>query len=200
MYGFHSVDITDDGEWIVTDSLGQNPVPYGDAVSDDRMVVGNGVPDFYLSWNNSLRWKSFDLNVNMRGAFGHQILNFGRLYYENLNNTQYNMLKSAFDEVYGKALLDYPLVYVDYYIEDGDYWKIDNATLGYTFNAQSLPGFLSTAVESARIYVAGRNLLTLTGYEGLDPEVRTTGLSPGMDHRDQYPTVRTFTLGMNLVF
>jgi hypothetical protein len=164
------------------------------------MIIGNGVPDFYLSFNNSVRWRNFDLNVNMRGAFGHQIINFGRLYYENLNNTQYNMLNSAFDKVYGKALLDYPLVYVDYYVEDGDYWKIDNATLGYTFDAQSLPGFLSQAVTSARIYVAGRNLLTLTGYDGLDPEVTTTGLSPGMDHRDQYPTTRTFTLGMNLVF
>jgi len=200
MYGFHSVDITPEGEWIITDSLGQNPMPYGEGNNDDRMIIGNGVPDFYLAFNNSLRWKQFDLNVNMRGAFGYQILNFGRLYYENLNNTQYNMLHSAFDQVYGKALLDYPLVYVDYYVEDGDYWKIDNATLGYTFDAQSLPGFLSTAVSSARLYVAGRNLLTLTGYKGLDPEVTTTGLSPGMDHRDQYPTTRTFTFGMNLVF
>ncbi len=200
MYGFHSVGISPDGEWIITDSLGQNEMLYGEGTSDDRMIIGNGVPDFYLAWNNSVRWKSFDLNVNMRGAFGHQILNFGRLYYENLNNTQYNMLQSAFDKVYGDALLDYPLVYVDYYVEDGDYWKIDNATLGYTFDAQSLPGFLSQSVESLRVYLAGRNLLTLTGYKGLDPEVQTTGLSPGMDHRDQYPTTRTFTLGMNLVF
>ena len=147
-----------------------------------------------------MQWKNFDLNVNMRGAFGFQILNFGRLYYENLNNTQYNMLHSAFDEVYGKAVLDYPLVYVSYYIENGDYWKIDNATLGYTLDSSELPGFLGNVVQSARLYVAGRNLLTLTGYKGLDPEVRATGLDPGVDHRDQYPTVRTFTIGMNLVF
>jgi TonB-linked SusC/RagA family outer membrane protein len=200
MYGFHAVDITDEGEWIVTDSLGQNPKPYGDAISDDRMVIGNGVPDHYLSFNNSFQFKSFDLNLNMRGAFGHQVLNFGRLYYENLNNTQYNMLESAFDPVFGKAVLDYPLVYVDYYVEDGDYWKLDNATLGYTLNASALPGFMSSAVQSARIYISGRNLLTLTGYKGLDPEVRTTGLDPGTDHRDQYPTTRTFAIGMNLVF
>lgn len=200
MYGFHSVDITPEGEWIITDSLGANPHPYGEGNNDDRMVIGNGVPDYYVSFNNSLGWRNFDLNVNMRGAFGHQILNFGRLYYENLNNTQYNMLQSAFDQVYGTALLDYPLVYVDYYVEDGDYWKIDNATLGYTFNAGSLPGFMATTLSSARIYLAGRNLLTITGYKGLDPELQTTGLSPGMDHRDQYPTTRTFTLGMNLVF
>lgn len=199
-YGFHSVDITPEGEWIITDSLGANPMPYGEGNNDDRKVLGNGVPDWYLAFNNSLQWKSFDLNVNMRGAFGFQILNFGRLYYENLNNTQYNMLHSAFDKVYGKAQLDYPLVYVDYYLEDGTYWKVDNATLGYTFDVGSLPGFMSTALQSARVYVAGRNLLTLTGYKGMDPEVGTTGLDPGVDHRDQYPTTRTFTFGMNLVF
>jgi hypothetical protein len=94
-------------------------------------------------------------------------------------------------------------VYVSYYIEDGDYWKIDNATLGYTFQAGSLPRFLSSSVQSARFYVAGRNLLTLTGYKGMDPEVRTvTGadLNPGTDARDQYPTTRLFTLGLSLTF
>lgn len=199
-YGFESVDINSDGEWMVRDSAGTSVVPYSEAGANDRRILGNGVPKHYVAWNNSLQWKNFDLNVNMRGAFGFQILNFGRLYYENLNNTQYNMLHSAFDEVYGKAILDYPLVYVSYYIEDGDYWKIDNATLGYTLDADVLPGVLGSSVESARFYVAGRNLLTLTGYKGLDPEVRATGLDPGVDHRDQYPTVRTFTIGMNLVF
>ncbi len=198
-YGYESVDINGDGEWIVLDSLGNN-VPYSDVVADDRRILGNGVPDHYVAWNNSVQYGNFDLNVNMRGAFGHQILNFGRLYYENLNNTQYNMLQSAFDPVYGKTILDYPLVYVSYYVEDGSYWKMDNATLGYTFDAGSLPGLMADAVQSARIYVAGRNLLTLTGYKGLDPEVRATGLAPGTEHRDHYPTVRTFTLGMNLVF
>jgi TonB-linked SusC/RagA family outer membrane protein len=200
-YGFESVDISEDGEWIVLDSLG-NQVPYTDAVSNDRRVLGNGVPDHYVAFNNSFRLGNFDLSVNMRGAFGHQILNFGRLYYENLNNTQYNMLRSALDPVYGKEVLDYPLVYVSYYVEDGDYWKVDNATLGYTFHAGSLPAFMSSAVQSARIYLAGRNLLTLTGYKGMDPEVSVAGagLNPGTDHRDQYPTTRVFTFGLNLTF
>jgi len=98
-------------------------------------------------------------------------------------------------------VLDYPLVYVSYYIEDGDYWKVDNATLGYTF--ARLPAFLSGTVQRARIYLAGRNLLTISGYKGMDPEVRTvtgTDLNPGTDHRDQYPTTRVFTLGFNLTF
>lgn len=201
-YGYQSVDISPTGEWIVLDSLG-NRIPITQAKANDRRVLGNGVPKHYLAFNNSLRRGNLDFTVNMRGAFGFQILNFGRLYYENLNNTQYNMLRSAFDKVYGKQVLDYPLVYVSYYIEDGDYWKVDNVTLGYTFQAGSLPRFLSSSVQSARIYMAGRNLLTLTGYKGMDPEVRTvtgTDLNPGVDARDQYPTTRLFTLGLNLTF
>jgi len=66
-----------------------------------------------------------------------------------------------------------------------------------------LPGFLSSAAQSARVYVAGRNLVTITGYKGMDPEVRTvtgTDLNPGTDPRDQYPTTRVFTFGFNLTF
>jgi hypothetical protein len=55
-------------------------------------------------------------------------------------------------------------------------------------------------VSSARIYLSGRNLLTLTGYKGLDPEVSASGFSPGNDSRDQYPTIRTFTFGVNVAF
>lgn len=199
-YAYHAVDISSDGKWIVSDSLGKNPMPYGDAGFDDRMVVGNGVPDHYLAWNNSIRWRALDLQVNMRGAFGHQILNQGRMDFENLNDPQRNTLRSAFDPVFGKAVLDDAIIFVDYYVEDGDYWKVDNATVGYTFDSTSLPGPVARAVQSARIYAAGRNLLTLTGYSGLDPEVPVTGFIPGIEDLHRYPTTRTFTLGMNLVF
>src|SRR5205807_8718408 len=141
----------------------------------DRRRLGNGVPKHYVACNNSVRWGNLDLTVNMRGAFGFQIPNFGRLYYENLNNTQYNMLRSTLDPVYGKHVLDYPLVYVSYYIEDGDYWKVDNATLGYTFARR--PAVLSGTVQRARTYRAGRNPPTISGYKGLHPQDRTvTGI------------------------
>jgi hypothetical protein len=52
-------------------------------------------------------------------------------------------------------------------------------------------------LHNARVYVSGRNLLTLTGYKGLDPEVSFSGLAPGNDNRAQYPTTRMFTLGLS---
>ncbi|MFW6206000.1 MAG: SusC/RagA family TonB-linked outer membrane protein, partial [Gemmatimonadota bacterium] len=149
--------------------------------------------------NTAVRYKNWDLDVNMRGAFGHQILNFQRLFYENPTNTEYNMLQSALEPVYGEEMLDYELDYVSYYVEDGDWWKVDNVTLGYSFEPNQLFA-LSDFVSSARVYVSGRNLLTLTGYKGMDPEVSTSGLAPGNDPRDTYPTTRTFSMGMSLTF
>lgn len=193
-YGWKSVDITDDGIWIVENAAGEH-IPITASDPDDRQVLGNGLPKHYLGWNNSFRYYNFDLEINMRGAFGFQILNFQRMYYENPRIFQYNMLETAFDKVYDKAKLTYDLAYVSYYVENGDYWKIDNVTLGYTFK---LPG--RQYIKNARIYASGLNLFTLTGYKGIDPEVNRIGLNPGNDERDKYPTTRTFTMGINLTF
>jgi TonB-linked SusC/RagA family outer membrane protein len=193
-YGWKSVDIDEDGVWQVLNKDGE-VISIKDATEEDKRVLGNGLPKYYLSWNNSFRYKQFDLSMNMHGAFGYQVLDFLRLFYENPRNAQYNMLKSAFDKVYNKAELDYDLSYVSHYIENGDYWKIDNVTLGYTIPLKTKKTF-----SSARVYASGLNLITITGYKGIDPEVNRSGLAPGNDDRDKYPTTRTFTLGVNLTF
>jgi len=195
-YGYKSVDIDQNGQWIVLDKNG-NRISLDNASLDDRHILGNGIPDYHLGWNNTFRYKNFDLNINMRGAFAFQILNFQRMFYENPTLTPENMLKSAFDKVYGKRRLNTTLAYVSYYVENGDYWKLDNATLGYTFDVSNK---LGGAVQHARIYVSGSNLFTITGYKGMDPEVDSSGLTPGNDPRDKFPTTRTFTLGLNLTF
>ncbi|MGH7575764.1 MAG: SusC/RagA family TonB-linked outer membrane protein [Longimicrobiales bacterium] len=206
-YGWESVDIDENGEWIVLGAEG-SPIPIEDAGEADKRVLGNGIPKQFLAWNNQLQVGSFDLSVNMRGAFGFQILNFSRMYYENPTITLYNGLRSAYDAPYGRLdangdpiRLNYPQAYISYYVEDGDYWKIDNATLGYTLDPNML-GRLGGAVSSARVYVTGRNLLTLTGYKGLDPEVAFAGdpFTAGNDSRDQYPTTRAFTAGVTITF
>jgi TonB-linked SusC/RagA family outer membrane protein len=192
-YGLKAVDITDDGIWIIERPDGTR-IPATESSTDDRQVLGNGIPKYYASWNNSFRYKNFDLSINMRGAFGYQILNFSRMFYEN-PTIGYNTLNSAYDKVYGKAVLSDVQRFVSYYVEDGDYWKIDNATLGYTFNLANKNVF-----KNLRIYASGINLLTITGYKGIDPEVKQTGLDPGNDERDKYPTTRTFTFGVNVTF
>jgi TonB-linked SusC/RagA family outer membrane protein len=218
-YGFKVIDIGNDpadaanyGQWIYEGSDGQ-PVNKSDFAGsfEDKKVIGNGVPKFYAGWNNSFRYKNWDLSITQRGAFNFQIANFQRMMYENPTYKQYNLLRSAFDKVYGKTLLKTPQQFNSYYIEDGDYWKIDNITLGYNFKTKALK-----YIQSARVYVSTLNTFIITGYTGIDPEVSmqngtvnaqsginvisTRGLDPGIDWRDKYPTTRTFTIGVNVTF
>jgi hypothetical protein len=116
------------------------------------------------------------------------------MFYEN-PTIGYNTLDSAYDLVYGKAVLSDVQRFVSYYIEDGDFIKVDNVTLSYSFNSKS-----SNIFQHMKVYVSGMNLLTITGYKGIDPEVNRIGMNPGNDHRDQYPTTRTFTAGVNVTF
>ena len=192
-----SVGVDDNGKWLVENKDGQ-VIPIAESTAEDRQYYGNGIPKYLMGWNNSFQIKNFDLQVNIRGAFGHDVLNMQRMYYENPVNKAYNVLKTAYDPVYGKQL-NTDLVYVSHYIEKGDYIKIDNITLGYT-----LPKDFIKKISNLRIYVSGLNLFTITKYKGLDPEgVSYSGdftFAPGIEHRDTYPTTRTFTAGLNVSF
>ena len=87
-----------------------------------------------------------------------------------------------------------PLQFNSYYIENGDFWKIDNITLGCNI------GKIGSIVKNSRVYVSMLNSLVFTAYKGIDPEVNRLGLAPGDDDRDKYPSVRTFTFGLNATF
>ncbi|QIA07683.1 SusC/RagA family TonB-linked outer membrane protein [Draconibacterium halophilum] len=192
-YGLRSVDITDDGIWLIETPEG-DIIPATESSTADRQVLGNGLPKHYMSWNNSFRYKNWELNMNLRGAFDYQILNFQRMFYEN-PTIGYNTLDSAYDKVYGKAVLSDVQRFVSYYVEDGDFIKLDNVTLSYNFNVKN-----SQIFKNLRVYASGMNLATITSYKGIDPEVNRIGLSPGNDDRDQYPTTRTYTFGVNVTF
>ncbi|MDO6435442.1 SusC/RagA family TonB-linked outer membrane protein [Flavitalea sp. BT771] len=190
-YGFKSVDIDDQGHWIILGKDGK-PKPIVQAQADDKMIIGNGLPKHYLSWNNSLSYKNFDLNITMRGAFDFQILNTPRIWYDApVMMTRGNLLKTAYDKVYGKRPLadDQSVSYVSYYIENGSYWKIDNVTLGYNLRLQT------KYIKTVRVYASASNLKTFTGYKGIDPEVSILGLAPGVDNRNRYPAITSYTLG-----
>jgi TonB-linked SusC/RagA family outer membrane protein len=194
-YGFKVVDIDANGKWIYENPSGERVSYENFAHSfEDKQVLGNGLPKYYAGWNNNVRYKRFDAGVTMRGAFKYQILNFQRMYFENPSIVNYNRLKSSTDPVYGKALLTAPLEFNSYYLEDGDFWKIDNITAGYNFPVKN------KQIKAFRVYASTLNTFTITGYKGIDPEVNRMGLNPGNDDRDKYPTTRTYTLGINLTF
>lgn len=197
IYGFKVVDVDESGKWIYLDKNG-NRVNYDDFTHsfEDKQILGNGVPKWYLGFNNQFRYKNFDFAINMRGAFGFQIMNGMRMFYENRSRQDWNRLRSAYDKVFGKAVLNTLCSeeFNSYYVENGDYWKIDNITLGYSFSK------INKWIKTLRLYASVNNAITITGYKGIDPEVSTSGLAPSYDNRDSYPHTRAFTFGMNVTF
>lgn len=195
-YGFKSVDIDEDGYWIIEGKDGEIK-PIADQQADDKHILGNGLPKSYLSWNNTFAYKNFDLNITMRGAFGFQILNMNEMFYNApVMLTRGNLLATAYDNVYGKRPLadDQSLQYVSYYLEQGDYWKVDNVTLGYNLELNN------KYLKHLRLYASGNNLLILTKYNGIDPEVNISGLAPGIDDKNRYPSTTSYTVGAFFTF
>ncbi|MDD3566763.1 MAG: SusC/RagA family TonB-linked outer membrane protein [Bacteroidales bacterium] len=157
----------------------------------ERRIVGNAQPDFELGWSNYFTfYKNFDMSFNIRAIYGYEIFNTTRLIFGNpiaLPNT--NALVSAIAEK-ENGLDDNPKP-SSYYLEDGSFIRLDNVSLGYNF--KNVPGF-----KNIRVYFASNNLLTLTNYTGIDPEISFDGLSFGLDQYNVYPKTRTFTFGVNV--
>lgn len=179
------------GEWIVYDKNGDYKIGM-DATDEDMYPVGNGLPKFTASWSNYLRYKNFDLNIYFRGAFGFDIFNIHEFYYGIPGMTS-NVMKLAYTKNAG--IRENPLV-CDYYLEKGDYVKLDLLTLGYTFNLNN------KYIDSLRLSVTGKNLLTFTSFSGVDPSnYSINGLTPGATgSRNYYPTCRQFLAGIQLCF
>ncbi|SFU52768.1 TonB-linked outer membrane protein, SusC/RagA family [Pustulibacterium marinum] len=199
-WGLKSVGVTDDGIWLIEDPSTGEAIPYTTSLNTDdyRQYLGNGFPKVYFGWNNTLTYKKFDLMTQFSGQLGFKILNTQRMFYEN-NSIQYNRLRSAADPVYGNVPLSssQAQAFVSYYLEDGDFLKLDNVTLGYTF----VPKSWSDYVSKIRFYCSAKNFLTITKYKGLDPELANSDFyAAGNDFRDKYPTIRSLTLGLNVTF
>ena len=197
-YGFKVVGVSSDGYWQYQEPNGKI-VPYSQFNHSfaDKQVLGNGLPKYYGGWNNSISYKDWDLSITMRGAFDYKVLNFQRMYYENPGIINYNRLASAYDKVFGTAVLNknVPLEFNSYYLENGDFWKVDNINVGYTFR-----NWKTKYVHNLRVAVSTLNTFIITGYKGIDPEVDSSGLAPGNDPRDTYPTQRTFTFSVSASF
>lgn len=197
-YGYKSIGVDDDGFWLVDTPEG--PKLLLDAVEADKQILGNGVPKHYVSWNNSMKYKNFDLNVTMRGAFDYQILNQAQLLHGVPSEfRRSNVLKNSFEGIYGQLSMNQDATYVSHFLEQGDFWKIDNVTLGYEWS----PGERINFIKKFRFFTSLTNVLTITSYSGIDPEVSLTNLSaraPGIDYVKRYPATRTYTLGITVTF
>ena len=172
----------------------------GQISDDDRTYVGDSQPDLTFGWNNTFTWKNWDASFFLRGQIGGKLLNNPRAAYG--NNTYVagaNAMKG--DDL---MLLRENSRVSSYYLENASFARLDNMSIGYTFNTKKIDW-----LDKARIYVAAQNLFVITSYSGLDPEVELfrgeasdtdAGLSPGIEPRNYMPKARSFTFGVNLSF
>jgi len=154
--------------------------------------VGSPQPKLLLGWNNSFKYKRFDLNFFFRGVFGNKIFNATRAdLFRPYTAASTNILVDAKNELPadGNAY-----VYSSRFIESGSYVRFDNATLGYNVK------ITSAYVKTLRVYTSGNNLFVITKFNGVDPEVNQGGTSPGVDYNNFYPKTRTFLLGVKVSF
>jgi len=155
---------------------------------ENFQVTGSAQPKLLYGWNNSFKYKQFDLNVFVRGVYGNKILNATLA---DMNAPIYahqtNIPVLTLDE----SIKDNKAQFVsDRYLESGSYLRLDNATLGYSFKIKGTRAF--------RIYGGANNLFIITNYKGVDPEIDMAGQTPGIDNRNFYPKTRTLTFGLNM--
>ena len=200
-YGLKSVGVSENGLFLIEKPDGEVVEFSNDQLKNDeyRQYLGNGLPKVTLGWTNNLSYKGWDLSMQFTSQLGFKILNEPRAFYEN-NSIAYNRLKSVEVAPYGGQYTlssSQPQTFVSYYLENGNYLKLSNLTIGYTFPIKSTNKW----IKGARAYLSGDNLFCITGYSGLDPELSNPYPTyAGIDYRDKYPSIRSFTFGVNLTF
>lgn len=162
------------------------------AIGKDYHLAGSPHPKLLLGWTNNFRYKNLDLSLFFRGVFGNKIFNATRADLFNVSVAATNNI--AVDAANDKMTDAKAGFYSTRFIEDGSYFRLDNATIGYTLNASKLK------LKQLRVYVTANNLFVVTSYKGLDPEVNQGGASLGVDYNNFYPKTRTFLFGVNVTF
>jgi len=158
----------------------------------DRVYLGHGAPHYEVSWGNTIAYKNIDLSLFFRGSFDYKILNLYQMYYGLQAEPGVNLLKDAYTR---NGQITSGKVITDYFLENGDYIKLENVTIGWS------PKIKVKQINNFRIYGTIRNVFTITKYSGLDPtSVGVTGLTPGYGDLNVYPVTRNFSIGAQVTF
>lgn len=203
--------VNDNGTAILADINGDGVLTTGQSQALDEnadfAVLGNGIPDLELGWTNQLTIGDWSVNAFFRGAFGHSLVNTFRAFYEPTiaSQSSYNYVNTDLRE---PNLTE--ARFSSLYVEKGDFFKLDNLTVGRNFD---LPN--STAFESIGLSLNVRNPFVITSYTGTDPEPSLVDsgdaangdggglsdvLAPGLDRRNSYFSSRAITFGVNVNF
>lgn len=181
----------------------------GNINADDRTKIGNPYPDFTYGFNASANYKKFDLNIFISGIAGNDVYNTNIYDLEGmprLFNSGTAVLNrwtgpGTSNEVPRALGAGQNVSASDRFLEDGSFTRLRNVTLGYTIDSKFFEDYLS----KFRIYLSGQNLVTITGYSGLDPEIgsstviNNSAFEYGID-RGNYPQPKSFLFGLQLSF
>ena len=200
----------------------------------DQTNIGSPMPKFTFGWNNTFRYKDFDLSIFINGSYGNKVMNLTKRGLTNMSSVWCNQHTDVLNRARLEPI-DASIVYADgtkwyehienvrvanpnaslpraiigdpndndrisdRYVEDGSYLRMKNISLGYTF-PKKLIGKLG--IENLRLYCNIQNLFTITGYDGYDPEIGVSTMSPnvyGVDY-GRYPSPTTYSFGLNMSF
>ena len=201
-YGHKYAGVDASGNWLFYKADGKTKVGLDQITDDDKMIIGNALPKYYLSWTNSFTYKNWDLRMFWRGRFKYDILNAMDLSYGNQVALPNNVLNDAFGKY---ANIKGTYQYSSLYVQPASFFKLDNITLGYTFK------FKTDWIRNLRLYASVSNIAEITKYKGNDPDYipdvfnsNVTGDPiPGVDAIGAYPytpSSRSFLIGLNLGF
>ena len=196
---------------------------------NDKTNIGSPLPKFTFGWNNTFNYKNFDLNIFINGSYGNKLGNYMKMKLTHMNSPWSNQLTAINDRTrlqpvdgnysdwwYNnianvkttgpsntpRAAINDPNdndAWSDRYIEDGSYIRLKAVTLGYTFDKKLID---KLGFTNLRLSVNATNLLTITGYDGYDPEIGASTASNnvfGLDN-GRYPSPTSFTFNVNISF
>ncbi len=199
-FGPKFASITKKGMWLFYNKAGE-AVPASETGPSDYAYLGNSIPKYSYGLTNTFTYKNFDASILLKGAAGFKAVNAKRIFHENWSYySRYNLFNSALNQ----KLTDNP-AFSSYYVENGAYMKVENLTIGYTIPIKSL------YIKNIHVYATGANLLTFTGFSGVDPELQInyypqnpndeTDSGPSEEPAfSYYPSIRVFTFGIDVNF
>jgi TonB-linked SusC/RagA family outer membrane protein len=175
--------------------------------SDAKVKIGDPNPNFIFGINSNMSFKNFSLSMFLSGSQGNDIVNMSAVAFTVDNTNGQNKLKEVLNNHWtpDNRNAKYPIPstahryrFSDRYVEDGSYIRLRNIELGYDLPVQKW-----TKMSNAKIYISGQNLLTLTKYSWVDPDVNSRGgsnsLDQGIDY-STYPSSKVLTAGVRLGF
>lgn len=174
----------------------------GESLDNDRAAQGTALPNMIYAFYLNLNYKSFDLGLNFNGVSGNKIFNHTKMSLFSTSQLGRNLNTTDFATLYPNEDNSNANEVSTRYLEDGSYLRLNNATLGYTLDPQTIG--LGDFVQNIRLSLTGQNLFVITDYSGFDPEVNTGSDIGGIQtfgiDRFTYPMPKTILFGLNASF